>query len=139
MSLKSRIFAAASVDAGLIALLGSNPFRWWDQQLQQGAGFPAVVMEMIGAPRDYVASGTMPTGWTRMQFRVYGEGTDSENANEVVDALDAFLRTLDLIGLPNSPAFPNLIVNDIDFGIVQTQPYTYMRLLDTKLFVNDQL
>ncbi len=139
MSLKARIYAAASVDAGLIALLGSAPFRLWDQQLQQGSGFPAVVMEMVSNPREYVASGTLPTGWTRMQFRVYGSGNNSENANDVVDALDAFLRTLNLTGLPNSPAFPNLIVGDHDFGIASTQPFTYMRLLDVKLFVNDQL
>ena len=135
-SLKARLYSAASVDAGLVALLGSAPFRWFDQRLPQGRNFPAVVVEMVGNPGDYVGSGKMPTNWTRCQFRIYGSGNDSENAEIVVLALTAFLNTFDGPGIPGLATYPNLIANDIDMGIAQTDPLTFMRLVDVRLYVN---
>lgn len=136
MSLKSRLYSAASVDAGLVALLGSSPFRWFDQRLEQGSAFPAVVVESVSSSRMYVGSGQQPTNWNRMQFRVYGTGNDSENADTVVNALADFFNTFDGPGIPGLVSYPNLIVGDTDMGIAQTQPLTYMRLLDVRIFWN---
>lgn len=135
-SLKARLYSAASVDAGLVALLGSSPFRWFDQRLPQGRSFPAVVVEMVSDPGDYVASGKMPTGWVRCQFRIYGSGNDSENANTVARALTSFLNTFDGPGIPGLATYPNLITNDMDMGIAQTDPLTFMRLVDVRLYIN---
>lgn len=134
-SLKVRLYQAASADAGLVALLGSPP-RWYDQRLKQGAAFPAVVVDQVANPRDYVASGPMPTSWNRMQFRVYGTGNNSENANDVVNALANFLNTFDGPGIPGLQTYPNLIVADHDMGIAETQPLTYMRLVDVRIYSN---
>lgn len=138
-SLKAKIFAAASVDAGLTALLGTNPFPLYDTQLPQGARFPAIVSQMISNPRDYAFTGILPTGWTRMQYRVYGTGNDSQNADAVVNAMQDFFGSLNLTGIPGNVAYPNFIEGDRDFGKADTQPLTYMRIVDVRIFSNSTL
>ena len=135
-SLKARIWTAASQYVGLTALLGTSPFRMFDQQLPQGIQFPAVVMESVGNPHDYVASGPLPTSWSRMQFRIYGTGNDSENANLIANALANFFNTFNGTGIDGMPTYPNYVVQDIDFGIAKTQPLTYMRLVDVRIYSN---
>lgn len=136
MTLKARIWSAASAYAPLVALLGSSPFRLYDQRLPQGARFPAIVMESVANPHDYVASGQMPTSFSRIQFRVYGTGNDSENASLVGDTLIAFFATFDGPGTA-AIANPNYVVGDRDMGIAQTDPMTYMRLIDIRIFSNE--
>lgn len=136
MTLKARIWAGASAYAPLVALLGSSPFRMFDQRLPQGVTFPAIVMENVSKPRDYVASGQMPTSFNRMQFRIYGTGNDSENAALVGDTLIAFFATFDGPGT-GSPTQPNYVVGDRDMGIADTDPMTYMRLIDIRIFSNE--
>jgi hypothetical protein len=136
MTLKARIWAAASVYAPLTALLGTSPFRMFDQRLPQGVAFPAVVMEAVANPHDYVSSGQMPTSFSRIQFRIYGTGNDSENASLVGDTLIAFFATFDGPGT-GAIANPNYVVGDRDMGIAQTDPMTYMRLIDIRIFSNE--
>lgn len=146
-SLKAKLFAAASQDAGLQALLLSNDsppvFRWFDQQLPQGyAGpgkFPCVVVSTVSNPADYVVTGRMPTSWSRMQFTIYGTGNDSENAGLVVNAIAAFLDTFDGVGKPGLVAYPNNIVGDRDGGIAETKPPTFQRFLDVRIFSNSTI
>ncbi len=142
-SLKAKLFAAASLNAGLVALLGSGSplvMRWFDQQLPQSyATFPAVVVQQIANPSDYAVTGRLPTSWSRMQFTVYGSGADSENANAVVVALAGFLDTFNSIGITGLVAYPNLIVGDRDFGVANTQPLTYVRVIDARIFSNSNL
>lgn len=137
MTLKAKLFAAASVNAELQALLGTSPFRWWDSQLLQSSAFPAVVVFIVSNPADYVLGGRMSTSWVRVQFTVYGTGNDSENASAVVSALQDFLATFNAIGVPNLPVYPNRIVNDRDGGVAATQPLTYTRTLDV-MVLNDE-
>jgi hypothetical protein len=140
MTLKAKIFAAASVNTELQALLGTNPFRLYDIQLPQQSAFPAVVMFQVSNPPAYVIGGRLSTSWARIQFTVFGTGNDSENASAVVDALQDFLKTFTAYGnLSRSGSYDNRIVNDRDAGIAQTQPLTYQRILDVLIFSNDQL
>lgn len=136
-SLKAQLYTAAAANSGLTALLGTPP-RWFDEQLEQGSTFPAVTVTMISNPQDYSLLGPLATSWVRVQFSIYGAGNDSENANAVADALFSFIQTFDALGLPNSPSRPNYVVGDRDFGIAQTNPLTYMRIVDYQLFVNSQ-
>ncbi len=136
-SLKAKLYAAASVDAGLQALLGTAPFRWFDTQLPQTAAFPAIVVFIVSDPRTYVLNGQMSTRFVRVQFSVYGTGNDSENASAVVNALASFLRGFNAYGVPNLPANANTIVGDRDGGIAATQPLTYQRFVDAMVF-NDE-
>lgn len=144
-SLKAKLFAAASVDAGLVALLkdGAHPFRWFDIQLPQNwpkgsVLFPAVTVQLISNPRSYAVTGKIPTSFNRVQFTVYGTGNDSQNAELVVNAIDAFLQTFSGSGL-SVPAYPNYIVGDRDAGIADTNPLTYMRILDANVFNDDSI
>lgn len=139
-SLKSKLFAAAVLDAGLFALLGSAAgFRWYDTQLKQGTTFPAITVREISNPEDYVVTGRLPTSWARYQFTIYGTGNDSENANTVRNALATFLDTFNAIGIAGLVTYPNLIVGDRDGGIAQTQPLTYQRFVDVRIFSNSLL
>lgn len=137
MTLKAKLFAAASANTELQALLGTSPFRWYDTQLVQSTAFPAVVVFIVSNPPDYVVTGRMSTSWARVQLTVYGTGNDSENASAVVAALKDFLATFNAIGVDNLPVYPNRIVNDRDGGIAQTQPLTYTRTLDV-MILNDE-
>jgi hypothetical protein len=136
MTLKAKLFAQASAFAELQALLGTNPFRWYDVQLSQTATFPAVVANQISAARQYVAGGRLSTYFARIQLTVYGAGNDSQNAAAVVAALEDFLAVFNASAV-TAPAYSNQIVSDRDFGIAQTQPLTYMRILDVMVF-NDE-
>ena len=135
-SIKASLFAAASSDVNLQSLLGSGPFRWYDQQLPQGAAFPCVVVQVVSNPRDYVTTGPLPSSWVRVQFTVYGTGNDSQNADTIVEALADFLQTFNGDGVLNRVASPNFIVADRDFGIAKTQPLTYMRVVDVRIYSN---
>lgn len=141
-SIKAKLFTAAAANAGLVALLASGSpafFRWFDTQLPQGSVFPAVVIQAISNPRDYAVTGKLPTSWQRIQFTVYGTGNDSQNAEAVVNAIEAFLNDFNGIGVSNLVTYPNLIVNDRDAGVADTQPLTYVRVLDVRIFSNDLL
>ena len=140
-SIKAKLFAAALQNAALVYLLGSGSplvLRWYDSQLPQssGTGFPAVVVTLVSNPSDYVASGRLPTSWTRMQFTVYGTGNDSQNADAIVEALSSFLDNFNGDGVTGRLASPSFIVNDRDMGIAETNPRTYIRIVDAKIFVN---
>lgn len=140
-SLKAKLFAAALLNPSLVYLLGGGSplvLRWFDLQLPQaaGTGFPAVVMKQVSDPQVYVGSGRLPTSWARMQFTVYGTGNDSQNADAIVQALSSFLDTFNGDGVTGRQASPNNIISDIDMGIAATQPLTYMRVVDARIFWN---
>jgi hypothetical protein len=147
-SLKAKFFAQASAFPALQALLGTNPFGCWDGQLDQNAlagGFAAIVMEQSIRTPMYAFLGQLPTDFTRLQLRIYGavtgpqQGADSQSCDAVVGALQEFLPTFNATGitLPDGVAYPNRIVGDRDFGIADTQPRTFMRLVDVAVFANN--
>jgi hypothetical protein len=139
-SLKAKLFAAALQNAGLVYYLGGGSpllLRWFDDQLPQySPKFPAVVVKQITNPQMYATSGRLPTAWARMQFDVYGSGTDSQNADAVVQALTAFLDTFNGDGITGRTQSPNYVISDRDDGIAQTQPLTYKRIVDVRIFWN---
>jgi Protein of unknown function (DUF3168) len=142
-TIKERLYAAARLDAGLAALLGSGSpvvLRWFDIRLEQGTTFPAVVVTQISNPRTYAVSGRLPTGFSRIQFDVYGTGNDSQEADAIVTALAKFLDGFSGgTGVTGKSQYSNLIVADRDAGIAQTQPLTYRRIVDAQIFMNDLL
>jgi len=143
VTLKAALFEQASQNAGLLGLLGSGSpvvFRWYDTQLpQRGARFPAVVVTQVNNPADYVVGGRLPTSFVVVSFRIYGTGTDSQNADAVATALANFLDTFEGSGIPDLPAYSNHIISDRDGGIAQTDPLTYQRIVNVRLFWNSTL
>jgi hypothetical protein len=139
-SLKAKIYASASANAGLQALLGTNPFQFGDTQLPQEWDVKtkaAVVMFTVSDIPDYIAPGPMFTSWARVQLTVFGHGNDSENANAVVNAIGSWLLTLCLTQTPNQAA--NYIAGNRDGGLAQTQPLTYQRFVDLMLFYDSSI
>lgn len=136
-SLKAKLFTQASVFPALTALLGTNPFRWFDEQLPQSATFPAIVVFLIDDPSDYVIGGEMSTSWQMLQFTVYGTGNDSVNASLVVAALKSFLRVFNAYSSRPLPAYANRVTGNRDGGIADTQPLTYQRFVTAKI-LNDE-
>ena len=149
-SLKAKLFAAALQDAGLVSLLGGGSpltLRYFDTQLPQsaGTGFPAIVVRQVSDIPMYATTSMLPTRMARMQFDVYGAGQpganannppDSQSADAVVQALTAFLNSFNGDGITGRTQSPNLIVSDRDAGIAATQPITFQRIVDAKIFWN---
>ena len=135
-SIKARLYTAASADAGLRALLlDGSVFQWADTQIPQSWNLTsksAVAVQLISNPSSYQLPGRMATSAARLQFTVFGHGNDSQNAEAVSAALYAFFGTLQgnglgVIGVPG----------DRDGGISQTQPLTYLRMIDAYVW-NDE-
>jgi hypothetical protein len=142
-SLKALLFAAAQQNAGLVYYLGGGSpvvLKWYDEQLPQaaGTGFPAVVVRQITNPQMYVTAGRLPTSWARIEFTIFGTGKDSQSADAIARALYSFLDTFNADGITGRPASPNYIVSDKDAGIAITQPLTYQRIIEARIFWNSQ-
>lgn len=140
--LQSRIRTAAAAYPALAALLGSNPFRWFNDQLPQGQAFPAVVVTQISGAPTYVVTGRLRTGWTRLQFLIWGGKADAgAQAREAVEA--ALLSFLDQwsggIGIAGLQQYPNLVVSQRDSIYTQTDTAIYQRVTDAQIFSNSSL
>jgi hypothetical protein len=142
-TIKARLYSAARLDAGLVALLGTGSpmvLQWHDMQVPLGGPFPAVGVSVVSNPRTYAVSGRLPTGFSRIQFDVFGTGNDSQEADQIVTALAKFLDGFSGgTGVTGKSQYSNLIVSDRDAGIAQTQPLTYRRIVDAMCFVDDIL
>ncbi len=146
-SLKSKLFAQASVFAPLQALLGTNPFGWYDSQLDPNAlatGKAAVVVTQVSRRPLYVNLGQLPTDWTRMQFTIFGAvpdpnaGADSESCAQVAGALSQFMPAFNATGLPGPAPYAQM-VSDHDMGLAETQPRTFTRVIDYMVFANNDV
>ena len=140
-SLKAKLYASASANAGLRALLlDGSTFQWGDTQLPQQWNLTtksAVVAFTVSDVPDYIALGPMNTGWSRVQLTVFGHGNDSENATVVVNAIASWLLTLFLTQTPQQAA--NFIVGNRDGGLADTQPLTYQRFVDIMVFSDSSI
>jgi hypothetical protein len=148
-SLKQKLFSQASVFAPLQALLGTNPFNWYDEQLDMNAlasGKAAIVVRQLPRRPMWANLGQLPTSFTRVQFTIYGgvpdinAGADSQNCDAVVTAMQAFMPTFNATGIVSVPARGNQLVLDMDGGLTddaETQPRTFKRILDYIIFSND--
>jgi hypothetical protein len=138
-SLKTKLLTQAAANAGLIALLGSSPFRWYDNQFLQGSGYPAVVVQIISNPNMHVATGRLPTSWTRVQFTIWGGPSDAgtQACETVIAALKAFLLTFNGTGIAGLVAYPNEIVNIRDAFCPQPDPGIFQKQMDAMIYSNE--
>jgi len=140
--LKHKIRTAAAADAGLSGLLGTNPFRWYNMQLLQGSGFPAMVVQIISTiPKyGYTMRAQNPVE-NRVQFNIWGGPGESgcQAAYDVENALKTFLDTFNAIGTPNLALYPNKITLERDGFFIQTDTGIYQRLLDVMIWDNQLL
>ncbi len=104
MSPEVKLRALAIANATLQADLGTNPFRWFNQQLNQntignvGNG-ACVTATRVGSIRNYNMGGLMPLSQPRLQLDVYD--LDSETARSVAADVIAFMETANLSDVYN--------------------------------------
>jgi hypothetical protein len=134
-TLEAKLFAAALATPALTALLGTNPFRWYNLQLTQGSAMPAVVVFQVSDPASYAFTGKLPTSAKRMQFTIWGDS--AEKAQAVEAALTTFLGGFTAYGIPGLVSYANYVVNVRAGMYTQTQPARYLRILDAMILNND--
>ncbi len=141
---RDRIRTAAIATPSLTAILGTNPFRWYDPQLAQGSVFPAITAQVVSDPASYVFTGRLPTSWSRYQFTLSATNTtNSQTGIPALVALEAafltFLDSLNLLGIPGLVQYPNLVVAARDGFKAGPQPGIKQRILDVMIFANSTL
>ena len=139
MSLKSSIRSAAASFPGLTTLLGTSPFRWYDERRLQGSVLPAVAVQIISGSPTYTVAGRLPTGWTRVQFTISGSGADSSNAMLVETQLLLFFDQLNLIGISGLTQYPAFVLLQKDAMEPQTEPPIFQRIVDANIFSNSKI
>ena len=139
--LLERIRSAAIATPALTALLGTNPFRWYDKQLVPGSAFPAVVQQVISDSQSYSLTTRLPNSNSRVQFTIWGVNTAAGMTSiaNVEAALQTFLDGLNLIGISGLVQYPNFIVAGRDGFYPLPQPGNPQRLIDAMIYANNSL
>ncbi len=138
-SIEIKLRTAASANPALQALLGTNPFRWYGPQADQGVAQPLVEVQVIDGPPQYSASALLVTCQYRVQFTIWDTVLESARAVEV--AIIQFLTTFNAYNSGDlSPIQRNRVVNRRSGrSQAQTQPITYWRTLDAFIWNNETL
>jgi len=134
--IEAKLRNAAALDAGLAALLGTAPFRWFDTQETPGAAFPAVTVQEISAVPLYANTGQNPMALVRVQITIW-EGQAADETDSVLNALQAFLATFSATSIPGQAS--NRIVNRWRRMYTETQPGVYLRMVDVMIWNNDNI
>jgi hypothetical protein len=136
-SLEDKLLAQAQVFDPLTSLLVASPFPWYDNQLQQGSPYPAVVVQLISNPQVYVLTGRLATSEARVQFTIWD--TDPERARAVEQALFQFLGQFNAVGPSNLPSYPAEVVGVRQNVYPQPTPKRFTRQVDAMIFQNQSL
>jgi hypothetical protein len=131
-SIETKLYQAASVNAGLVSLLGS-PFRWYPVQLTEGSAYPAITILRVSGPGYYALNGRMATTLYRIQFTIW-EGPQPDDTDSTLNALKAFLDTFSATGITSN--FGKVVSERRGF-YAETQPGIYQTSVDAMIFNND--
>jgi len=143
-SLLVKIRNAASAYAPLTTLLGTTPFRVYDQQLAQGSAFPATNLKMVSGPQVYTFAGRLATNTPRMQHTIFGalgtpSETSGENARAVIAAWISFYDQFNADGITGRVLSPNQCLSPVEMGLPETAPFTYIIVMDVMIFNNSMV
>src|SRR5262252_3169440 len=134
-TIEEKIRSAALLNAPLVSLLGSSPFRWFGPQPEQGAQMPRVRMQRISAPSMYTVNQRMTTRRYRMQFVV--EDTDKLRGESVLAAMRTFFDTFNAMNTSQTVG-PNQVVDDfVGESEAQPDPITYWLRMDVYIWNNE--
>ena len=136
------MLTAAAAYTPLNTLLGTSPFRWYYDTLQQGSAYPAIVVTQISGNKTYSVTARLKTGFSRYQFTIWG-GQYAAGAlarDTVEDALASFLdQWSGGIGIAGLAQYPNRIVGEREFLYTEKDTPVYQKVVDAILFSNDAL
>lgn len=136
------MLAAAAAYTPLNSLLGTNPFRWYYDTLQQGSGYPAVVVTQVSGNKTYTVNARLNTGFSRFQFTIWGGqyATGATARDAVAAALVSFFDQWNGgSGITGLTQYSNLNVLDREMLFTQKDTPVYLRILDFMIFSNDEL
>jgi hypothetical protein len=137
-SLIVAIRAAAGAYAPLTDLLGvGSAIRMSTLQIVQGGAFPAVALQLISNPSDYVNTSRLSTSTARVQHLIFGATPGGNNAWAVAQALRTFYDQFNAVGIAGLGTYPTRIVGVTELGIAQTQPETFQIRFDAMIFYNE--
>lgn len=141
-SIQDRLLTAAAAYAPLTALLGTSPFRWYFDTLQQGSAFPAVVVEQISGSKTYAATKRLATGFSRYQFTIWGGQylAGSQARDAVASALNDFMdQWSGGSGISGLSLYSNLNVMERERLFPWTDTPIYQKIVDYRIFADDTL
>jgi len=132
-TLQDRLYRDAALYAPLTALLGTNPFRWYEPPLRQNSTLPAVTVQQVSGNETYGVSRRIKQGDTRMSFVIWGgqyaAGVAARDA--VAAALVDFMDQWDGgIGITGLSQYPNRNVLNRETQYQWTDTPIYQRIMD---------
>ncbi len=138
---RDRIRTAAALTSDITDLIGTNPVRWYDNQLYPGSVFPGVTVQVVSNPQTYALVGRLPTSFSRYQFTLWSVNTalGMTKLAALEAALIEFFETLNLVGIPGLCSYSNTVVAARDGWYPTPQPGNPQRLLDVMVYANDSL
>lgn len=136
MTCESKLRTLAAANAGLQAIFGTNPFRYFDTQLPQNQAYPSMVVWRVSTAIDTLMdSGYSKFTQPRLQFDI--RHPDPEAARAAASAVIAFLNTVDLAvsgGVVNGRQAPCFVLNQrtgLDYAL---QPPVSIQTLDVRVY-----
>ena len=146
-SCEKRMRELAMADAGLMALLGSNPFRWFDRQLPPGYIEKGACMRVtrVSSVSNYVQEGPLALEMIRFQFDAID--FEAEVARDLARALGdwfttvSFMSDAQFLSPPATPInYPNFQLNQrSSIERPETGAIYYVESQDWRVFNNTNI
>lgn len=141
-SIQDRLYTDAGNYSALTALLGTNPFRWFEPPVRQGTVLPALTVQKISGSSLYGVSRRIAQGYSRYQFTIWGGQYAAGVAarDSIATALLAFMdQWSGGTGITGLGQYPNRNVLDRESVYQWTDTPIYQRILDFLLFTDETL
>lgn len=136
MTCEAKLRTLAAANAGLQAIFGTTPFRFFDTQLPQNQVYPSAVVWRVSTIIDYrMTSGYNKFTQPRLQIDI--RHPDPEQARAAAAAVIAFLGTVNLAvvgGSVTSPQAPCFVLNQRTGLDEALQPPVSIQTLDVRVF-----
>lgn len=135
MTCEVKLRTLAAADAGLQAVFGTAPFRWFDTQLPQNQPYPSAVVWRVSTAINYLMNvGGVNITEPRLQIDIRHQ--DPELARTAAKAVIAFLGTVNLAvagGVVNGRQAPCFVLNQRTALDFQLQPPVSVQTLDVRV------
>jgi len=137
-TIEQKIITAASANAGLQNLLGTNPFRMYDTQEVVGSPFPTTTLMTVSDTKSYTAEGRNNLARYRVQFTIWG-GQFAAGAAQAAAVRDALMAFLDGFSAVRNGQVATQVVLERRGLFPLTDGPTWQRILDAMIYSDDSL
>jgi hypothetical protein len=138
MTCEAKLRTLAAANAGLQAIFGTAPCRFFDTQLPQAQAYPSAVVWRVSTAIDY----RMDSGYSKMtqpRLQIDVRHPDPEQARAAASAVIDFLGTVNLAVTggavtPAAKQAPCFVLNQRTAMDFQLQPPVSVQTLDVRVF-----